>query len=148
LTDFARNKMPSINFASTQMQLLIPQQTRSQRATRFVQMFLRCDVKGAISNPGRGRLSDEQEEGDELMKSLLIASAIVTMIATPSLAQEPYSHAPRYHTTTRAPIQRAPVRHSGAVGNQVYGTSGEFLGADPDPEVRTMIQADGDENHL
>ena len=74
------------------------------------------------------------------MKTLVATVALAAIIATPALAQ----------TTRRAPVQqyqydqgygRSEGQRSGASGNTVY-ENGDYLGADPDPNVRLQLRLD------
>ena len=84
------------------------------------------------------------------MKKLLATAAFVTLIAAPALAQTP---APRHPVANQAatpsqPAQPAPFGrtetrpHSANASNDVYNTTGNYVGSDPDARVRLELLRD------
>jgi hypothetical protein len=92
------------------------------------------------------RLQDDRtnETKEFIMKMLVTAVALATLVATPVFAQ----------TTKRAPAPKGQVqqpypqyrattaRHSTNPSYDVYDSSGHYLGSDPDPTIRGMILSD------
>jgi hypothetical protein len=89
-------------------------------------------------------------ETNQVMKKLLATAALATLLAFPALAQTP---APRHHVAHHAatasqaaqtaPFGRSETRaHSTNPANDVYGTSGRYVGSDPDARVRLDLLRD------
>jgi hypothetical protein len=79
------------------------------------------------------------------MKTLFVgAVAIAAMIGTPAGAQEYFQSKLLVNPSARQPPinRRGPVRYSTNPTHDVYDTNGEYVGSDPDPQVRTMLNAD------
>ncbi len=98
-----------------------------------------------------------------MKKVLVSAVAIAAVLASPALAQTARQAAadeaqaadpsltagPSYTGTWQAPEQAFAQRirpdgrvHSANPGTDVYDGRGVYLGSDPDPRVRTMLQLD------
>ena len=77
------------------------------------------------------------------MKTMLIAAvALVSVIGSPVMAQEMFQQSKLvvHPEAAQPPIQsRGPVRHSSNPRNDVYDTTGNYVGSDPDPQVRTLL---------
>ncbi|PWT90436.1 MAG: hypothetical protein C5B56_05405 [Proteobacteria bacterium] len=79
------------------------------------------------------------------MKKLLTVAAFAAAIASPAFAQTTSDQNAAKRTTadTRAMVRPQPVRpHSTNPSNDVYGRLGTYVGSDPDPQVRSMLQFD------
>jgi uncharacterized protein YdeI (BOF family) len=82
------------------------------------------------------------------MKMLIATAALVTLIATPVLAQSVDRQANVRHnvqTTTQAPqFGRTGEgrRHSTNPANDVYDSAGHYIGSDPDQRIRDSLQSD------
>jgi hypothetical protein len=85
-----------------------------------------------------------------VMKKLLATAALATLIAGPALAQNP---SPRHPVTSHAaapsqvaqpaPFGRTETRpHSANTANDVYNTTGRYVGSDPDARVRLDLLRD------
>ena len=87
------------------------------------------------------------------MKTLLATAALVTLIASPVLAEPSARHAnarASYNQTTQAPQfgrTENGQRHSANRANDVYDSAGHYVGSDPDPRIRQDLMRDrpGDE---
>jgi hypothetical protein len=80
------------------------------------------------------------------MRKLFAVVALVA-IASPAFAQtadHEQRAAKRAATDTRAPAstQNPRAHHSTNPAYDVYGRSGAYVGSDPDPQVRTVLQFD------
>jgi len=80
------------------------------------------------------------------MKKLIAGAALALLAASPVIAQTTEQRSPSNSTeanslNTRAlrQQQQQQQRHN---PNDVYTTSGHYVGTDPDPQVRTMLQLD------
>jgi hypothetical protein len=101
-----------------------------------LQQFRASGVRGAI--PCRrcgGNDRRAKTNGDTTMKKLILGATLALMAAAPALAQPTGSH----RTAQRLDDIRAqaPVAASGMVFAE-----GQFIGADPDPNVRLQLQKD------
>jgi hypothetical protein len=74
------------------------------------------------------------------MKKLILAAALATLVATPALAQYQYSAAPRHGVVDRLAGIRAQALPSMS-GGEVY-VNGQYVGADPDANVRLELRRD------
>lgn len=85
------------------------------------------------------------------MKTFFVAAlALAGVVATPALADEGdffQSKLVKNPGAAQAPIQnRGPLRHSPNPAYDVYDTSGNYLGSDPDATVRHLLRQNvGDE---
>jgi hypothetical protein len=74
------------------------------------------------------------------MKRLVAILALGVAISTPAFAQTARHHARAdARAQYTAPDQRA---HSPNPAYDVYDTTGRYVGSDPDPTIRTMLQND------
>jgi hypothetical protein len=86
-----------------------------------------------------------------VMKKLLATAAFAALIASPAFAENP---APRHHVqhapaassqaSQAAPFGRTETRpaHSANAANDVYNTTGRYVGSDPDARVRLDLLRD------
>ena len=77
------------------------------------------------------------------MKTIFVAAvALASVIGTSAGAQELFQSKLVVNPgAAQAPIQnRGPVRHSTNPANDVYDTSGNYMGSDPDATVRNLIR--------
>jgi flagellar basal body-associated protein FliL len=81
-----------------------------------------------------------------IMKTLVTVVALATLVATPVFAQTATkrAQAPKAQEAQQPyPQFRASnARHATNPAYDVYDTNGQYVGSDPDPTVRGMIQAD------
>jgi hypothetical protein len=84
-----------------------------------------------------------------MMKKLItIAALATTVFAAPALART--SDRAESRTTpvwTQAYAQAGYRAHSANPAFDVYDTNGRYVGSDPDPNVRMMLQFDGGDEH-
>jgi len=74
------------------------------------------------------------------MKTLVAAVALTALIATPVFAQtNKRTHGPRAQTQQTSPQARSTHPTN---TNNVYDSSGRYLGSDPDATVRGMLLYD------
>ncbi len=77
------------------------------------------------------------------MMKLVAAVALAAAIASPAFAQTTQQRAPAASAQTRgAPAQTPRQTHSSNAANDVYDTQRRYIGSDPDPQVRTVLQND------
>ena len=84
------------------------------------------------------------------MKTLFAAVALAAVLASPALAQTVKKGRAAAAYLQQTPgqafaaqplvLQRRP--HSPNPGYDVYGWQGDYVGSDPDPHVRRMLQSD------
>ena len=77
------------------------------------------------------------------MKTLVIAAALAAVVASPALAQTAQRHATpqqMYPSQYDQPVGRTEQPRS-TNGNTVYDNN-QYLGADPDPNVRLDLRRD------
>jgi len=84
------------------------------------------------------------------MKILLTTVALAAVLATPALSQttqkqsrtyDPYAYA-RENANPNDSQSRARVRPSPNSSNDVYDVRGNYVGSDPDPQVRDQLRRD------
>jgi hypothetical protein len=77
------------------------------------------------------------------MKTLVAAVALAALIATPALAQTSQRRAQpqQYLSQSDQTVGRIEGQPRSATGNAVY-ENGQYLGADPDPNVRLNLHKD------
>jgi len=79
------------------------------------------------------------------MKTLLATAALVTLIASPVLAQSVDRQATVRSNQTMPASQFSRTdgqRHSTNAAHDVYDASGRYVGSDPDPRVRQSLVND------
>jgi hypothetical protein len=78
------------------------------------------------------------------MKKLISAAALGVLAASPVLAQTDEQRTPSNSTEARSAVTRTvrPQEPRRNRANDVYTTSGHYVGSDPDSKVRTMLQLD------
>jgi len=83
-------------------------------------------------------------EKENIMKTLVTAVALATLIATPVLAQtiKPAPRAKVQVQQSYPQFRTTHKQHSTNPAYDVYDTAGNYLGSDPDPTIRTMILTD------
>src|ERR1700674_4290229 len=92
------------------------------------------------------KLKNELEK-ENIMKTLVAAVALATLVATPVLAQTT-KHTPKH---SRAQVQQTypqsrttNQRHLGNAAHDSYDYNGTYAGSDPDLTVRSMLQFDSE----
>jgi hypothetical protein len=80
------------------------------------------------------------------MKTFLASVALAAVIASPALAQQTTTTV-RNPYLVQAPPPYASIypdnrRHSANRANDVFDTSGRYVGSDPDPSVRSQLAHD------
>ena len=78
------------------------------------------------------------------MKKLILAAALATLVAAPALAQGQYSATARHGYDRYAGIRAQALPSSG--GDNVI-VNGQYVGSDPDANVRLQLQRDFPDNH-
>jgi opacity protein-like surface antigen len=74
------------------------------------------------------------------VSKIILLAALVAALASPAFAAQK-KHGPNANASeTYAQTQQRP---SSNPRFDVYGTSGEYIGSDPDPMVRQMLQREG-----
>ena len=84
------------------------------------------------------------------MKLVIAALALATLVAAPALAQDPQTRAPKarhaQHATPAGSFSqygRSDTRpHSTNPTHDVYDTVGNYIGSDPDAQVRRDLYRD------
>jgi hypothetical protein len=79
------------------------------------------------------------------MKKLVLAAALATLVATPAFAQYQSTYAPRHAGADSLAGIRAQAQPS-VRGDAVY-VNGQYVGADPDPNVRLELRRDIPSNY-
>jgi hypothetical protein len=81
------------------------------------------------------------------MKKLITAAALAALAATPVIAQtaEQSTLGPRA-SASQLNTRNLRQQHSPNAAYDVYSTTGRYVGSDPDPQVRTMLQLDQFQN--
>jgi len=74
------------------------------------------------------------------MKKLVLAAALATLVATPALAQYQSGYGPHHAGVNRLAGIRAQAEPS-ANDTSVY-VNGQYVGADPDANVRLQLRRD------
>jgi hypothetical protein len=74
------------------------------------------------------------------MKKLVLAAALATLVATPAFAQYQSTYAPHHVSMDRLAGIRAQAQPS-MRSDDVY-VNGQYVGADPDPNVRLELRRD------
>jgi opacity protein-like surface antigen len=77
-----------------------------------------------------------------MMKTLVIAAALAAVVATPALAQTAQRRAaPQLYPSEYDRTVGRTEQPRAATGNSVYDNN-QYLGADPDPNVRLDLRRD------
>jgi hypothetical protein len=76
------------------------------------------------------------------MKKLISAAALAVLVASPVIAQTAQQRASTEASRLNTRNLRQQQPHSGTPAYDVYSTTGQYVGSDPDPRIREMLRRD------
>jgi opacity protein-like surface antigen len=83
------------------------------------------------------------------MKLMIAALALATLVASPALAQDPQTRAPKARHAQTVPSganhygrTEGQSQHSTSTANDVYDSAGRYVGSDPDARIRLELLRD------